>query len=272
MLDQSLKNNSYVSLINTNVTRAGSTYDANVTGGLFRFANKENPYAIDGRAIYSRRRGTSFGNNRPNRDQDGYKYRVGMGKISGNFTWNLNHGIESDTYNPNDLGILFGNNNITESLDLSYSKYKPFWKVNNFYIFGNVTHSLLYKPTALPGAQLLPRGQYHLHQELQPDRLRPERGPRDARLLRAAHRPAGRATTCGCRQTPAWCGSSIPTTRKKLASSWNAGIQSYGQDDRLARPRRTGYSLGFYPRYRVNNHLTFRYSVDWSLRRTRSAT
>jgi hypothetical protein len=33
VFDQSLKNNSYVSLINTNVTRAGHTYDANVTGG-----------------------------------------------------------------------------------------------------------------------------------------------------------------------------------------------------------------------------------------------
>ena len=31
-------------------------------------------------------------------------------------------------------------------------------------------------------------------------------------------------------------------------------------------PRRTGYSLGASPRYRVNDHLTFRYSLDWSLR------
>ncbi|WP_400194308.1 DUF5916 domain-containing protein [Hymenobacter sp. B81] len=35
VLDQSLKNNSFVSLINTNITRAGATYDANVTGGCF---------------------------------------------------------------------------------------------------------------------------------------------------------------------------------------------------------------------------------------------
>ena len=60
VLDQSLKNNSYVSLVNTNVTRAGSTYDANVTGGLFRFANKANSYALDGRVMYSNRRGKAF--------------------------------------------------------------------------------------------------------------------------------------------------------------------------------------------------------------------
>ena len=88
VLDQSLKNNSYVSLINTNVTRWGSTYDANVTGGLFRFANKKNSYAVDGRVVYSRRRGTGFGSETRIDDQNGYKYQVGISKISGNFTWN----------------------------------------------------------------------------------------------------------------------------------------------------------------------------------------
>lgn len=40
--DQGLPHNSYVSLLNTNVTRAGRTYDANVTAGLFRFVDKKN--------------------------------------------------------------------------------------------------------------------------------------------------------------------------------------------------------------------------------------
>jgi hypothetical protein len=56
-------------------------------------------------------------------------------------------------------------------------------------------------------------------------------------------------------------------TRKKFSYGLNAGIQHYAQDERLYRPRRTGYSFGAYPRYRVNDHLTFRYSLDWSLRK-----
>ncbi|GAB2861726.1 DUF5916 domain-containing protein [Hymenobacter ruber] len=265
VLDQSLKNNSYLSLINTNVTRAGSTYDANVTGGLFRFANKANRYAIDGRAIYSRRRGTEFGNTDQINDQDGYKYRVGVGKISGNFTWNLSHGIESDTYNPNDLGILFGNNNITESLDLSYGKYQPFWKVNNLYLFGNVTHSLLYKPTLyqalnfyLGANTTFTKSFNQLGFDLNVDPVTHDfYEPRTATLGEYYVRvPENTRFTFFFNSD----------SRKPVAINWNAGFQSYGHDDRLPRARRTGYSLGFYPRYRVNTHLTFRYSVDWSLR------
>ena len=44
VLDQTLKNNSSISAINTNVTRSGSDYDANVTAGLFNFNNKKNTY------------------------------------------------------------------------------------------------------------------------------------------------------------------------------------------------------------------------------------
>ncbi len=50
VFDQSLKNNSFVTLVNTNVMRQGGTYDANLTGALFRFANKENKYAVNGKA------------------------------------------------------------------------------------------------------------------------------------------------------------------------------------------------------------------------------
>jgi hypothetical protein len=44
----------------------------------------------------------------------------------------------------------------------------------------------------------------------------------------------------------------------------NAGNSTYALDDRFARERRVRYSFGAYPRYRVNDHLTFRYSLDWS--------
>jgi hypothetical protein len=46
VLDQALKNNSSVSLVNTNVTRDGHFYDANVTGAGFRINNKTNMIKI----------------------------------------------------------------------------------------------------------------------------------------------------------------------------------------------------------------------------------
>ncbi|MBD2721539.1 DUF5916 domain-containing protein [Hymenobacter armeniacus] len=266
VLDQSLKNNSYVSLINTNVTRAGATYDANVTGGLFRFANKANSYAVDGRVVYSNRRGQVFGRNEEVADRDGYKYQVGVSKISGNFTWYLNHGIESNTYNPNDLGILFGNNNISQGMGAAYRIYKPFWKVNNFSVFSEINQSFLYKPTLYQafgyylGANTTftkSFNQFGFDFNLDPvthDFYEPRVSPLGSKYVRVP----GNARLVVFENSDG---------RKKFAYGWNFGVQHYNLDERLRRARRTGYSFGLYPRYRVNDHLTFRYSIDWSLYR-----
>ncbi|MCC2547452.1 carbohydrate binding family 9 domain-containing protein [Hymenobacter sp. BT175] len=264
VLDQSLKNNSYVSLINTNVTRAGRTYDANVTGGLFRFNDQKNTYAFDGSLVYSRRRGTVFGDTTQVSDQDGFKYAVGFGKISGTWTWGLNHGIESDTYNPNDLGILFGNNNITQSFDLGYHKYKAFWKVNNLHVFSQISNSLLYQPTRYQ------RLDYFLGANTVFTRSFLQVGFNFNRNAASHDFFEPRTPTLGeyYVRVPGYTGLMVffnSDTRKQFALGMNAGNRTYEQDARLARPRRTRYSFGFYPRYRVNDHLTFRYSLDYSL-------
>ena len=49
VVDQNLKNNSFIGLINTNVMRAGDFRDANVTVGDFRFRDKSNTYSISGK-------------------------------------------------------------------------------------------------------------------------------------------------------------------------------------------------------------------------------
>ncbi|WP_400191605.1 DUF5916 domain-containing protein [Hymenobacter sp. B81] len=263
VLDQSLKNNSYVSLINTNVTRWGRTYDANVTGGLFRFNNKKNEYALDGSLVYSRRRGTVFGSEAAVDDPDGFKYTVGVGKISGKITWGLNHRIESDRYNPNDLGILFGNNNITQSLDAGYHLYKPFWKVNNLHVFGQVSHSLLYRPTRyqslnyyLGANTTFTKSFLQLGFDLNVDPANhdfyePRQFPLGQYFVRV---PGSSSLIFFINMDP----------RKKFQLNWNMGSRQYAQDERLDRPRRSRYSFGAYPRYRVNDHLTFRYNIDWS--------
>ncbi|TGE25145.1 hypothetical protein E5K00_08095 [Hymenobacter aquaticus] len=263
VLDQSLKNNSYVSLINTNVTRAGRTYDANVTGGLFRLNDKHNAYGLDGSLVYSRRRGQVFGKNKSINDQDGYKYTLGLSKISGSFTWDVNHRIESDTYNPNDLGILFGNNNITQSVSVAYRKYQPFWKVNNMAFFGQIGHSLLYKPARYQSLYV-----YHgFNTTFTRSFLQVGYDVQYNATTHDFFEP--RTTSLGeyFVRVPAntdFVAFLNSDTRKPLALGLNAGIQHYAHDERLDRPRRVRYSLGVYPRYRVNNHLTFRYNLDWS--------
>ena len=46
VLNQSLKNNSSITLVNTDVLRSGSAYDANVTAALFDFNDKKNILAL----------------------------------------------------------------------------------------------------------------------------------------------------------------------------------------------------------------------------------
>lgn len=53
VLDQSLKNNSSASFVNTNVLRQGSAYDANVSAFLFNLNNKQNIYNVNGAAKLS---------------------------------------------------------------------------------------------------------------------------------------------------------------------------------------------------------------------------
>ncbi|MDO9001803.1 MAG: DUF5916 domain-containing protein [Bacteroidota bacterium] len=143
VLDQALKNNSSVSLVNTNVTREGHFYDANVTGIGFKINNKANMYSINGSGAMSNRFYPDS-----SKPYSGYNYYFEFGKSGGNFKWNAYSSLNTDKYNPNDLGILFLTNNTENGLNFEYNIYKPFWKVNNVYNSVNVVYQRIYKPDA----------------------------------------------------------------------------------------------------------------------------
>ncbi|HLF62681.1 MAG TPA: DUF5916 domain-containing protein [Saprospiraceae bacterium] len=119
VVDQNLKNNSYLSFINTNVWREGRHYDANVTGTEFYFRNTKNTYAVDGGGALSQK---YF----PGRTDLGYEYNLEVQKISGSMTWELGYRVQSDKYDPNDLGFLSNNNQRRTWLELAYRKYEAF--------------------------------------------------------------------------------------------------------------------------------------------------
>ncbi len=139
VFDQSLKNNSYITLVNNNVMRQGGTYDANLTGALFRFNDKTNTYAIDGKAALSQK---YFSDS----TALGHTYRIGLSKTSGRFQVYTSHTLISDTYDPNDLGILFVNNSMEENLQFNYNFYQPFWKFLNMYTSLGAIYARRYKP------------------------------------------------------------------------------------------------------------------------------
>lgn len=146
VIDKSLPNNSYISLINTHLSRFDEHYFANVTGTQFRLSNSKKSIAIYGSGalnlIY----------NNSNKAETGHYYNVGISKTNGEFRVGLNHRLYTDTYNPNDLGYLSKNNYMYYSASVSYNKYKPFWNLLNWRNSASVTYNSLYKPKKHVGA------------------------------------------------------------------------------------------------------------------------
>ena len=264
VLDQSLKNNSYVSLVNTNVTRAGSTYDANVTGALFRFANKANSYAVNGSAIYSNRRGKEFNSTQEIDDRNGYKYNVSLAKISGNFNWSVEHGIESHTYNPNDLGLLFSNNSISQSANVSYNIYKPFWKVNRLSTFGGISYSLLQQPLRYQEAGVYMGGNTTFAKSFITTGINLNAAPTTRDYFDPRRAPIGYYYV----RNPAnfrLSGFVSSDYRKKVAYDVGFGARFWVADG--DRTDRNTLFLNLSPRYRASNRLNFVYQFNYEQRR-----
>lgn len=123
VLSQNLKNNSTVSLVNTNVTREAGNRDANVT------LAKAELYSADGkyRSISTVSLSSIFENNET---EFGHKVDVNIGKVSGIWQYGFAYGEESETYDPNDLGFLYNNNSRTYSAEVSWNQFTP---TNNFF-------------------------------------------------------------------------------------------------------------------------------------------
>jgi hypothetical protein len=145
VIDQNLPNNSFVSFTNTNLIRAGNAYDANVSSVEATLRNKKNSYEIHLHSSYSKKWGTDTWGNTPE-DMKGGMAEMSLAKISGNFTFNISHYTETDTYDPNDLGFLQANNEQVYSATAGYNWYKPFWKFNKAWTSATLSRSYLFAP------------------------------------------------------------------------------------------------------------------------------
>ncbi|MEI7981207.1 MAG: DUF5916 domain-containing protein [Bacteroidota bacterium] len=138
VLDQNLKNNSYLDLLNTNYFMPTEGYTANVSGTTFKFANKKYTYAFFGDGFVSQK---YYSHDSPD---FGYRYSLAGGKISGNFLYTLQQVLETDQYDPNDMGFNAVNNRFNNSLSVQYNIYDPFWKVLNWFNYARIDYNCLF--------------------------------------------------------------------------------------------------------------------------------
>lgn len=152
VLDQNLKNNSYLSLMNTNVLRDYPKndlyYTANVTGTDFMLRSKNRIYSVSGRAAISQKYYDSLDS------KFGHSYLMRLGKTGGAFRAEYTINGSTKTYDPNDMGYLRRNNEFENEIQLSYIINKPFWKINSMRNSIQYNHAQLHSPRVFTQSQV----------------------------------------------------------------------------------------------------------------------
>lgn len=138
VLDQTLKNNSYISIANTNLQIPKQDYISNVTATDFTIRDKRNSYAFGGIAALSQIHDQT--------PDYGYKYNLNFSKTSGNILFEVWNNTESKDYNPNDMGYIQKPNEFTNGASVGYKVYKPFWKLLNWSSWIGGRYSTLQSP------------------------------------------------------------------------------------------------------------------------------
>jgi Domain of unknown function (DUF5916) len=140
VLNQSMKHNSSVSLVNTNVWRSGPDYDANVTAALFDFNNKKNMWNVGGKAAVSNLVGYEANGN----TKTGYNQQLYLGKISGRFNFNIYQELTDTKFSSNDLGYFTNNNFLDHGAWVGYRWTQPKGWYNRISINFNTNISQLF--------------------------------------------------------------------------------------------------------------------------------
>jgi hypothetical protein len=168
VLDQALQGRSSITFSNTNVIRSGGSRDANVIGLDYNYFTSANKYQVKLSGRYSSifgyttyRGNINLINDTVRKDgqlmvkpYDGFKGNLTFSKISGKIQFNLIAGIESNTYDPNDLGFLQNPNKISYYGTVSYNQLTPTDKFISYKYEIGAQYISLYKPLAYNQAEV----------------------------------------------------------------------------------------------------------------------
>jgi len=127
VLDQQFNQNSSISFVNTNVTRAGDFRDANASALLFSLTDKTNNYRVSGQGKMSR---VSLVDD----NTTGFEGGFSIGKVSGKYQYGLEGSIRDDKYDVNDMGFGVRNNFKNLETKFSYNVFEPIGVFNSLNI------------------------------------------------------------------------------------------------------------------------------------------
>jgi hypothetical protein len=146
VLSQNTRNNGTISFVNTNVTRFGDAADANVSVVESNMFSKDGQY----RLFTSTKLSSVMGDETVN----GHNFGARISKVSGLWRYNIGYWEESDTYDPNDLGFLFNNNERGFSGEVSWNDFKGSKRFYRRNFRAEWWYAELYKPQLFQNTQL----------------------------------------------------------------------------------------------------------------------
>jgi len=247
VFDQVLKNNSYVSLYNTNVYRGRDRYIANVSGSEFQLKTKSDMWSLGGLVNVSQK---YYPEDKP---EFGYMYEIEAGKISGNFRFEYKHETQNDTYDINDMGFNRRNNRFDNDVEFEYNIYDPVGIIINMHNEIGFYYDMLYAPRKFVSLNISSRNRttfknymtagFHWH--LNPIESHNYYEPRvDGWMLKEP--PSGFIG-----------GFFSPDYRKRFVVDVGGGYWAatdYGK---------SGYTINMKPRFRVSDNFTISLEIEY---------
>mgnify|MGYP003715756315 CR=1 FL=1 len=247
IFDQAFGNSSSVSLMNTHMVQNGKGKDANVTGVFTRINDKENKFTYVGRLKMSQEfEGSDL--------TKGFAGFFAIGKMNGKYQFDLWNIFEDDKYNPNDLGFLYSNNEITNGLSLSYHQFNENKRFVNSNINTYINHQTLFTDQKFVNLDLGASTRMTLKNYTTVS-IRTNINPYEKNDFYEAR--TGDLTHPLKRSKSIRIGGWISTDyRKKLAIDIGGGVR--------LNPLYEGYEYNWRisPRYRVNDNISLKYVLS----------
>ena len=145
VVSKNLNNGSEFSVINTNVQRFSKDdttddfRDANVIGFQTRLLTKDAKWELEASGAYN----ALF---YPDSVSNGFNYFFRLGEEAGMFQYGTGLGVESESFNPNDMGFLRQPNEISHFAYAEIRTLDPVWKINEASFEVSEHVSWLYNP------------------------------------------------------------------------------------------------------------------------------
>lgn len=147
VLSQNLRKNSSISLVNTHVLRDAGARDANVAALVASLYSNDNSHQIDMNLRLSSLFEQGLWNH-------GHAFSSSISKVSGTFGYTMAYSEMSETFNPNDLGFLYANNNRAYTLKTRFNDYTSGTYFLRRWFNATLAYTELYKPQLFSDLEL----------------------------------------------------------------------------------------------------------------------